>query len=43
VLTPQAGDNEGYPTRAEMAKRYAKRTGRDLLRAAAEFARGERI
>ena len=30
VLTLQAGDNEGYPTRAEMAHRYAERTGRDL-------------
>jgi aminoglycoside phosphotransferase (APT) family kinase protein len=30
VLTPQAGDNDGYPTRAEMANRYAERTGRDL-------------
>ena len=30
VLTIQAGDNDGYPTRAEMAKRYAERTGRDL-------------
>lgn len=30
ILTPQAGGNDGYPTRAEMANRYAERTGRDL-------------
>jgi aminoglycoside phosphotransferase (APT) family kinase protein len=30
VLTIQAGDTDGYPTRAEMATRYAERTGRDL-------------
>ncbi|MGZ8808551.1 MAG: phosphotransferase family protein, partial [Mycobacterium sp.] len=30
VLTLQAGHNDGYPTRAEMANRYAVRTGRDL-------------
>jgi aminoglycoside phosphotransferase (APT) family kinase protein len=30
ILTLQAGDNDGYPTRAEMANRYAERTGRDL-------------
>jgi aminoglycoside phosphotransferase (APT) family kinase protein len=30
VLTIQAGDTDGYPTRADMAKRYADRTGRDL-------------
>ena len=26
----QAGGVQGYPTRAEMAARYAERTGRDL-------------
>ncbi len=30
VLTPQAVDSDGYPRRAEMAHRYAERTGRDL-------------
>lgn len=30
LLTVQAGGVEGYPTRAEMAHRYAERTGRDL-------------
>jgi aminoglycoside phosphotransferase (APT) family kinase protein len=30
ILQPPAGGVEGYPTRAEMAKRYAERTGRDL-------------
>lgn len=30
VIGVQAGGVEGYPTRAEMAARYAERTGRDL-------------
>ena len=30
VLQQQAGGAEGYPTRAELAKRYAERSGRDL-------------
>ena len=30
VIDVQAGGTEGYPTRAEMAARYAERTGRDL-------------
>lgn len=30
ILQPPAGGVEGYPTRAEMAKRYAERTGRDI-------------
>lgn len=30
ILDPQAGGTEGYPSRAEMAQRYAERTGRDL-------------
>jgi aminoglycoside phosphotransferase (APT) family kinase protein len=30
VVTLQAGGVEGYPTRANMAARYAERTGRDL-------------
>lgn len=30
VIVFQAGGAEGYPTRAEMAARYAERTGRDL-------------
>ncbi len=30
ILQPPAGGVEGYPTRAEMAKRYAEQTGRDL-------------
>ncbi|MGV0655776.1 phosphotransferase family protein [Mycolicibacterium thermoresistibile] len=30
VLVVQAGGTDGYPTRAEMARRYAERTGRDL-------------
>jgi aminoglycoside phosphotransferase (APT) family kinase protein len=30
VITVQAGGLAGYPSRAEMAKRYEERTGRDL-------------
>ena len=30
ILGPQAGDLSSYPTRREMAARYAERTGRDL-------------
>jgi aminoglycoside phosphotransferase (APT) family kinase protein len=30
ILQVPAGGVEGYPTRAEMAKRYAERTGRDI-------------
>jgi aminoglycoside phosphotransferase (APT) family kinase protein len=30
VVTPQAGGSAGYPTRAEMAARYAERSERDL-------------
>jgi aminoglycoside phosphotransferase (APT) family kinase protein len=30
VITLQAGGVDGYPTRAELAKRYGERTGRDL-------------
>ena len=30
IIGEQAGGSEGYPTRAEMAARYAERTGRDL-------------
>ena len=30
VISVQAGGVEGYPSRAEMAQRYAERTGRDL-------------
>jgi aminoglycoside phosphotransferase (APT) family kinase protein len=30
VIAPQAGGVDGYPTRAEMARRYEERTGRDL-------------
>jgi aminoglycoside phosphotransferase (APT) family kinase protein len=30
LLGVQAGGVDGYPTRAEMAERYAQRTGRDL-------------
>jgi aminoglycoside phosphotransferase (APT) family kinase protein len=30
VINVQAGGVDGYPTRSEMAARYAERTGRDL-------------
>lgn len=30
MISVQAGGVEGYPSRAEMAQRYAERTGRDL-------------
>jgi aminoglycoside phosphotransferase (APT) family kinase protein len=30
VIGEQAGGTDGYPTRAEMARRYEERTGRDL-------------
>ena len=30
IITLQAGGMDGYPTRAELAKRYGERTGRDL-------------
>lgn len=30
ILQPPAGGVEGYPTRAEMAQRYADQTGRDI-------------
>jgi aminoglycoside phosphotransferase (APT) family kinase protein len=30
ILQPPAGGVEGYPTRTEMAKRYAEQTGRDI-------------
>ncbi len=30
ILQPPAGGVEGYPTRADMAKRYAEQTGRDI-------------
>ena len=30
VITLQAGGVDGYPTRADLARRYGERTGRDL-------------